>query len=136
MLNTNLILIHVKLVVACLLIALCCGIVQVQAPQADIIVYVGAEWCGPCKRMKGITFKDAEVIRQAKRYKSVWILDYDKSKYGKSYNVRSLPTTLIGRVVDGKWIEMDRVTGYVGAREFARWLSQGDGRPPRGQSPP
>ncbi len=58
------------------------------------ILYFGAEWCPPCKKMKQL-FKDEEVKKLLDKY-DFKMYDYDReTDLAKKYNVQYLPTTII-----------------------------------------
>lgn len=54
------------------------------------IVYVSADWCGPCKAFKPILQKVTSDLRIPVEYINV---DYDTT-YVKEYGIQSIPTTI------------------------------------------
>jgi thioredoxin 1 len=54
------------------------------------IVYVSADWCGPCKAYKPILLKVTSELKIPVEYVNA---DYD-TFYTQKYGIRSVPTTL------------------------------------------
>jgi thiol:disulfide interchange protein len=60
--------------------------------HALTLVYFGAEWCGPCKRFRGVTLKDPRVIAKLKG-RAVVMIDVDLNpETAEASDIQSLPT--------------------------------------------
>lgn len=64
----------------------------------DVVVYVGADWCGPCKMFKPIVNEAYEQDNIP-----VYYADADKISEVKNHGVRSIPTLLFFK--GGKLVE-------------------------------
>lgn len=83
-----------------------------------------ADWCIPCKELDAITFSDKRVIEKFDRF-TVYKVDMTKNnetneQLRKKFNVIGMPTVLI---IDAKGNETKRITGFVNADEFLRYVS-------------
>ena len=67
-----------------------------------IVVQVSADWCSPCKKMKGIVFNSQTNQGLATEYVGrvkFFYIDYDQSKeFAEFYKINSVPTFMIGRL--------------------------------------
>ena len=76
-----------------------------------VLLYFGASWCGPCKKLK-------ERLKDVDTYKlmpllSVASIDIDTNEYlANLYKVESLPTQIFITVDNNKVVEMSRIEGY------------------------
>ena len=76
-----------------------------------VLLYFGASWCGPCKKLK-------ERLKDNDTYKlmpllSVASIDIDSNEYlANLYKVESLPTQIFITVDNNKVVEMSRIEGY------------------------
>jgi thiol:disulfide interchange protein len=97
------------------------GLQQDASTKKPLVVDVGAEWCGWCKKMAAESFPDPSV--QALADKFVWVrVDADKEPTtSQKYRVEGLPTILV-LLPDGT--ESSRLTGYVKGSELADFLTQ------------
>jgi thioredoxin 1 len=78
-----------------------------------ILLYFGAEWCGPCKQLKK-RLDEAETIKIMPKL-VVGYLDVDddeNSSFVKKYKIESLPTQIYIKLNENKVIEMNRIEGY------------------------
>jgi len=76
-----------------------------QSNGKDIIIYFGANWCGPCKRIEQRIFTDSKFIQFTKSFEMIKIYDdfnkedkesfqyYDKIK--KQFKVLAIPTFIL-----------------------------------------
>ncbi|MDD5606876.1 MAG: protein-disulfide reductase DsbD [Ignavibacterium sp.] len=83
-----------------------------------------ADWCIPCKELDAITFSDKRVIEKFDRF-TVYKVDMTKNnetneQLRKKFNVIGMPTVLI---IDAKGNETKRITRFVNADEFLRYVS-------------
>ena len=71
------------------------NITKIKSQEKKVeILYFGAEWCAPCKKMKEL-FKDEEIKNLLDKY-DFKMYDYDRdADLAKKYNVQYLPTTII-----------------------------------------
>ncbi len=78
-----------------------------------IMLYFGAEWCGPCKHLKKRLCE-----KETKNIMSELVIghiDVDKeanSKIVKRYKISSLPTQILIRLDENKVMEVTRIEGY------------------------
>ena len=78
-----------------------------EAEKDTNLMYFGATWCGPCKKMKQL-FKDKDVKKELDRLGlKIYDIDVDV-EISKRYNIRSIPTLIIEK--DGK---AERHTGSM-----------------------
>lgn len=93
-----------------------------------IMIYFGAEWCGPCKQLKQ-RLGDSET--QQKLHKlAVGYLDVEDRNntpiFEKKYDVSVLPTQIFITLEDTKVVELSRIEGYNFDRleaEYHKFLS-------------
>lgn len=86
-----------------------------------------ADWCIPCKELDALTFSDKRIIDQFENF-TVYKVDMTKNnetneQLRKKFNVVGMPTVL---VIDSKGNELKRITGFVNADEFLRYVSDID----------
>ena len=85
-----------------------------------------ADWCIPCKELDAVTFSDEEVIKASKEFEN-YKADFTKSLSPEvealrdKYKIAGVPTILI---LDSNGNEVDRITGFVSAKEFLKILSK------------
>ena len=92
-------------------------IARAQKENKYVFIDFYATWCGPCKRLDAVTFKDEKV---GELLNSMIAVDWDAEKdpwiaTAKQYKVHAYPT-LIVLGPDGK--EIDRQLGYLDPAEF------------------
>ena len=78
-----------------------------------ILLYFGAEWCGPCKQLKN-RLDDPNTIQIMPKL-VVGYLDVDdeeNSSIIKKYKISSLPTQIYIKLDENKVIETHRIEGY------------------------
>ncbi|MBN1551355.1 protein-disulfide reductase DsbD [bacterium] len=91
-----------------------------------VIIDFTADWCAACKELEHTTFVDSRVSQKLKQMIPLRI-DATKSRDPKTkeildnFNVLGLPTIILQ---DPSGIEISRVTGYVAADQFLKFLSQ------------
>jgi thiol-disulfide isomerase/thioredoxin len=78
-----------------------------------ILLYFGAEWCGPCKQLKN-RLTEPDTIKIMPKL-VVGYLDVDteeNSSLVKRYKINSLPTQIYIKLNENKVIETHRIEGY------------------------
>ena len=85
-----------------------------------IIIDFYADWCIPCKELDALTFSDATVIEESKRFigfkaDMTKTLSEEVETLRKEFKVIGVPTVLI---IDSNGIERERITGFVNAETF------------------
>ncbi len=78
-----------------------------------ILLYFGAEWCGPCKQLKN-RLEDTDTIQIMPKL-VVGYLDVDdenNSSLVKKYKINSLPTQIYIKLDENKVVESYRIEGY------------------------
>ena len=89
-----------------------------------IILDFETEWCGWCKKLDQITFKDRSVIDYANNHFISIKIDGEKGEGNnltKKYNVTGYPTILF---VDEKGNEIDRILGYKDPKHYLNELKR------------
>ena len=84
-----------------------------------IFVDFSATWCGPCKEMKRITFKDAKVITESKKWIMVHIDGDKQEKVAARYKIEAYPTLII---MSPKGKVISRVEGAPDTTDFLKWM--------------
>jgi len=88
-------------------------IIEENEKKNIIMLYFGAEWCGPCKQLKK-RLADTET-KEIMPNLVVGHLDVDEelnTKLVKRYKITSLPTQVLINLDDNKVIELARIEGY------------------------
>ncbi len=78
-----------------------------------IMLYFGAEWCGPCKQLKNKLCEE-EIIKEIPNI-AIAHLDVDDEEnadFIKCYKVSSLPTQIFISLKNNKVQEKSRIIGY------------------------
>ena len=81
--------------------------------NAVILLYFGAEWCGPCKQLKKRL--DEPDTMQIMPNLVVGYLDVDDEENSsriKKYKISSLPTQIYIKLNETKVVETHRIEGY------------------------
>jgi thiol:disulfide interchange protein len=87
--------------------------------KKPVLLYFTASWCGPCQRMKGATWSDAEVEAKLKGYVPVKV-DIDRERAtAESYQIDAVPTFV---VLDAQGNTTKRATSFMPADEFLAWI--------------
>jgi len=98
-----------------------------DAPGRPLLIDFVAAWCIPCVEMDRTTYVDAEVIREAERFRMVKAdvtqENDETTRRVEKYQVRGVPTVILyGR--DGQ--ERQRFVGYTGPDELLAAMRQVD----------
>jgi thioredoxin 1 len=84
-----------------------------------LIVDATAEWCGPCKQMDKVTWRDGDVLRWFDGNALAVQVDVDaEEELARKLEIRAMPTIIAFK--DGQ--EKDRVVGYRDPRGLLDWL--------------
>ena len=90
-----------------------------------MIIDFYADWCIPCKELDALTFSDPNVIELSKEFET-YKADMTKSLSPEVESLRDrfkiigVPTVLI---LNSKGEEVERITGFVNAKEFYKTIS-------------
>lgn len=93
--------------------------------KKGVIIDFYADWCIPCKELDALTFSDENVIKLSEDFVNLKA-DMTKSvspeveALREKYKIVGVPTVLI---LDSKLQEIHRITGFVNAEEFSRYLN-------------
>lgn len=93
---------------------------EARRRRRPILVKVTATWCGPCRQMHQLTFKDERVQRRLRR--DFVLLEVDADEHPElvaGFKVQSYPTTL---VVSPELTVVKRLTGYQSAGDLVSVL--------------
>ena len=78
-----------------------------------IVIYFGAEWCGPCQKLKEkLSYSEAKEVMPDL---VVAYLDMDQSEneaISETYTVKSLPTQIFVSLKGTQIVEQKRIRGY------------------------
>lgn len=78
-----------------------------------ILLYFGAEWCGPCKQLKNrLCDQDTVDIMPKLVVGYLDVDDEENSSLVKKYKINSLPTQIYIKLDENKIIETHRIEGY------------------------
>lgn len=91
-----------------------------------IIIDFYADWCIPCKELDALTFSDAKVISALSDFKSLKVdmtksLSEEIEQIREKFKIVGMPTILF---IDSKGNEIDRLTGFINAKEFEEILKK------------
>lgn len=95
--------------------------VQISRKSArPILVYLGAGYCGYCRRMEQTTWRDAAVDRIVRDQYVPLKIDAERdAKLVKALGIQTLPTVFVVSPAAGL---LGRVDGYAGPAEMQRFL--------------
>jgi len=97
----------------------------VEITGRGVIIDFYADWCIPCKELDALTFSDPDVIELSKEFET-YKADLTKSlspeveSLREKFRIVGVPTVLI---LNSKGEEVERITGFVNAKEFYKTLS-------------
>jgi thiol-disulfide isomerase/thioredoxin len=78
-----------------------------------ILLYFGAEWCGPCKQLKNrLTEPDTIQIMPKLIVGYLDVDDEENASLVKRYKIKSLPTQIYIKLNENKVVETNRIEGY------------------------
>lgn len=97
--------------------------------ERPLLVFVSAEWCGYCQKMKREVWTDTEVIKQVRQQFVPLYLDADKYPgLVTELGVEAFPTTLI---VNSNGKITQELTGFVPANQVLPFLKKDAELPPK-----
>jgi thiol-disulfide isomerase/thioredoxin len=78
-----------------------------------IVLYFGAEWCGPCKKLKDKIYSlNEQQIMTDVNVLHIDIDDSDNTEISDMYDIQSLPTQIFITLKENKIIELHKIIGY------------------------
>lgn len=78
-----------------------------------VMLYFGAEWCGPCKQLKKkLADDESKQIMPRLVIAHMDVDEPDNESLVKRYKVQSLPTQILINVVNNKVVEVARIEGF------------------------
>ena len=91
-----------------------------------MVVDFYADWCIPCKELDAITFSDPTVAAELTKFTRYKVdmtqsVSEENEKLRNRFNIVGMPTVLI---INSKGEEVERLTGFVNAKEFLKLLSK------------
>jgi len=101
-------------------------IVSAKTEGKPVIIDFYADWCIPCKELDAVTFSNAKVIEESKRFSGLKA-DMTKSVSDEvdalrtKFKIIGVPTTIL---VDSKGNEVHRFTGFIKADVFLESLKE------------
>jgi len=97
-----------------------------QNEGKPVIIDFYADWCIPCKELDAVTFSNAKVIEESKRFMG-FKADMTKTVSPEvdalrtEYKIIGVPTIIL---IDAKGNEVRRFTGFIPADEFLKYLKE------------
>lgn len=96
------------------------ALAMAKSKKRPIFLYFGAEWCGPCKKMKSTTLADIAVKDKLSKEYVICFIDTDRDKTTtKKYRVTGIPAYFI---VSPEEKVLRNADGYKSKDEFISWL--------------
>lgn len=78
-----------------------------------IVIYFGAEWCGPCKKLKQRLATDEAMLEMPNLVVGHLDVDEDENnKLAEMYQASSIPLQVFVELKGTQIVELDRVVGY------------------------
>ncbi len=78
-----------------------------------VLLYFGAEWCGPCKQLKKrLDEPETHKIMPKLMVAHLDVDDESNAKLVKRYKVSALPTQIFIKLYENKVVEESRIEGY------------------------
>ncbi len=88
-------------------------IISANEKKKVIMLYFGAEWCGPCKLLKKrLADKESKSLMPELVVGHLDVDDELNAKIVKRYMISSLPTQILIKLDENKVVELSRIEGY------------------------
>jgi len=98
-----------------------------RAERRPVVLDFSADWCVPCREMERTTFLDPAVVKQAGDFvllkANLTAANSRNNSLLKQFNVAGVPTTVF---IDADGRVRAKRAGYLGPREFLKYLRQAD----------
>ncbi len=81
--------------------------------KKSVLLYFGAQWCGPCKQLKK-KLDEPDMVKSMPNLVVAYldVDDDENSSLVKRYKIDALPTQIFIKVDNNKIIEVSRIEGY------------------------
>jgi len=88
-------------------------IIEQTEKEKVIMLYFGAEWCGPCKQLKKrLAEKETKTLLPDLVVAHLDVDEELNTKLVKRYKINSLPTQILIKLDGTKVVEISRIEGY------------------------
>jgi protein disulfide-isomerase len=88
-------------------------IIEQNEKKKVMMIYFGAEWCGPCKQLKKrLAEKETKTTMPDLVVAHLDVDEELNAKLVKRYKISSLPTQILIKLDGAKVVEITRIEGY------------------------
>jgi thiol:disulfide interchange protein DsbD len=91
------------------------AIKESKTSTRPLLVDFYTDWCGWCKEMDRVTYRDPKVIALSEKFVCVKVNCDTEPDLSKKYKIQGLPTVII---LDKEGSEVSRIVGYCNAEEL------------------